>query len=68
MFTTQSLTIYLDPEVVILLLDHQPKAAEVTNNLPSWAKELRSLVTLSRVHHNMKINLVILLEEIIEMK
>ena len=67
MFTTQSLTIYLDPEEVILLLDHQPKAAEVTNN-PSWAKELRSLVTLSRVHHNMKINLVILLEEIIEMK
>ena len=55
MFTTQSLTIYLDPEVVILLLDHQPKAAEVTNNHPSWAKELRSLVTLSRVHHNMMI-------------
>lgn len=62
MFITQFLTIYLDPEVVILLLlDHKCKEAEVTNN-PSWAKELRSLVTL---HSNKKISLMLIrLEEV----
>jgi len=60
MFITRSLTIYLDLEGVILLLDHKCKEAEVINN-PSWAKELRSLVTLL---HQMEINLAIRLEEL----